>query len=63
MQSIFNAITEKEDLQMENSMMNWKLEKYEDLIEELLDYLCQEDIFAVHYKRKYRKIRRIEMVR
>lgn len=61
MESLFRIISEKDDLELDNTMLKWRINSYEDLIEEILEYLCDEDVLAMQYVMKYKKLKSIEM--
>ena len=63
MESLFRIISEKEDLELDNTMLKWRINSYEDLIEEILEYLCDEHVLAMQYVMKYKKLKSIEMGR
>ena len=39
----FKILSEYAELTAKNVMLNWQIEQYESLINELMAYLCQED--------------------
>lgn len=63
METIFELINDKEDLALENTIIKWRVERYEELLEEILEYLCEEDVLAIQYAIKYKKLKEVEMGR
>lgn len=49
MSYIFKILSEHAELTGENVMLNWQIEQYEALINELKTYLCQEDVLGKQY--------------
>ena len=37
-------------------MLNWQIEQYEFLINELMAYLCQEDLLGMKYVKRYNNL-------
>ena len=41
-------------------MLNWQIEQYEALINELMAYLCQEDVLGKQYVNRYNNLLRVK---
>ncbi|MBC8581496.1 hypothetical protein [Zhenhengia yiwuensis] len=63
MEALFNLINDKEDLALENTIIKWRIERYEELLEEILECLCEEDVLAMQYAIKYKKLKEVEIGR
>lgn len=59
----YQILLEHAELTGRNVMLNWQLEQYESLINELMAYLCQEDILGEQYVRRYNNLLRIKRSR
>ena len=47
---------EHAELTGKNVMLNWQIEQYEFLINELMAYLCQEDLLGMKYVKRYNNL-------
>ena len=56
----FKLLEEHAELTLQNALLGWKLKHYEDLITELMGYLCEEDVLGKQYAMQYKKIRNAE---
>ena len=61
MSYIFKILSEHAELTAENVMLNWQIEQYEALINELMAYLCQEDVLGKQYVLQYKKLKNMKM--
>ncbi len=59
MSYIFKILSEHAELTGKNVMLNWQIEQYESLINELIAYLCQEDVIGKNYVNRYHSLLRI----
>lgn len=53
---IYKILSEHAELTGKNAMLNWQLEQYEHLINELMAYLCQEDVLGMEYVKRYNNL-------
>ena len=60
MSYIFKILSEHAELTAENVMLNWQIEQYESLINDLMTYLCQEDVLGKHYVNRYNSLLKIK---
>ena len=60
MSYIFKILSEHAELTANNVLLNWQIEQYESLINDLMTYLCQEDIIGRHYVNRYNSLLRIK---
>lgn len=60
MSYIFKILSEHAELIAENVMLNWQIEQYETLINELMAYLCQEDVLGKQYANRYNNLLRVK---
>lgn len=60
MSYIFKILLEHAELTADNVMLNWQLEQYESLINELMAYLCQEDVLGKNYVNRYNNLLKIK---
>lgn len=60
MSCIFKILLEHAELTADNVMLNWQLEQYESLINELMAYLCQEDVLGKNYVNRYNNLLKIK---
>lgn len=63
MSYIFKILSEHAELKADNVMLNWQIEQYESLINELMVYLCQEDVLGKQYVNRYNNLLRIRRER
>ena len=49
-------LLEHAELTGKNVMLNWQIEQYEFLINELMAYLCQEDLLGMKYVKRYNNL-------
>ena len=56
MSYILKILTEHAELTGRNIMLNWQIEQYEHLINELMAYLCQEDVLGRNYVNRYNNL-------
>ena len=56
MSYILKILTEHAELTGRNVMLNWQIEQYEHLINELMAYLCQEDVLGMNYVNRYNNL-------
>ena len=49
-------LLEHAELTGKNVMLNWQIEQYEFLINELMAYLCQEDLLGMKYVNRYNNL-------
>ena len=63
MSYIFKILSEHAELTGKNIMLNWQIEQYESLINELMAYLCQEDVLGRQYVSRYNNLLRIRRER
>ena len=56
MSYILKILTEHAELTGKNTMLNWQIEQYEHLINELMAYLCQEDLLGMNYVNRYNNL-------
>lgn len=63
MSYIFKILSEHAELTGEKVMLNWQIEQYETLINELMAYLCQEDTLGKQYLNRYSNLLRIRKER
>ena len=56
MSYILKILTEHAELTGRNVMLNWQIEQYENLINELMTYLCQEDVLGRNYVNRYNNL-------
>lgn len=56
-------LLEHAELTGRNVTLNWQIEQYERLINELMAYLCQEDILGEHYINRFNSLMRIKRSR
>ena len=56
MSYILKILTEHAELTGKNVMLNWQIEQYENLINELMTYLCQEDVLGMEYVKRYNNL-------
>ena len=60
MSYIFKILSEHAELTADNVMLNWQIEQYESLINELMAYLCQEDVLGRQYVNRYNNLLRVK---
>jgi len=60
MSYIFKILAEHAELTAENVMLNWQIEQYEALINELMSCLCQEDVLGMQYVNRYNNLSRVK---
>ena len=60
MSYIFKILSEHAELTADNVMLNWQIEQYEALINELMAYLCQEDVLGGQYVNRYNNLLRVK---
>lgn len=60
MSYIFKILSEHAELTADNVMLNWQIEQYEALINELMAYLCQEDVLGKQYVNRYNNLLRVK---
>ena len=60
MSYIFKILSEHAELTADNVMLNWQIEQYEALINELMTYLCQEDALGKQYVNRYNNLLRVK---
>ena len=60
MSYIFKILSEHAELTADNVMLNWQIEQYEALINELMAYLCQGDILGKQYVNRYNNLLRVK---
>ena len=63
MSYILKILTEHAELTGKNVMLNWQIDQYEYLINELMAYLCQEDVLGKQYVNRYNNLLRIRRER
>lgn len=63
MEFLFKILSEHAELTGKNVMLNWQIEQYESLINELMAYLCQEDVLGRQYLSRYNNLLRIRRER
>ncbi|QEH69297.1 hypothetical protein QTL86_06680 [Cellulosilyticum sp. ST5] len=63
MSYIFKILSEHAELTGKNVILNWQIEQYESLINELMAYLCQEDVLGRQYVSRYNNLLRIRRER
>lgn len=63
MEFLFKILSEHAELTGKNVMLNWQIEQYESLINELMAYLCQEDVLGRQYVSRYNNLLRIRRER
>ena len=63
MEFLFKILSEHAELTGKNIMLNWQIEQYESLINELMAYLCQEDVLGRKYVNRYNNLLRIRRER
>ena len=56
MSYFMKILTEHAELTGRNVMLNWQIEQYEPLINELMAYLCQEDVLGMNYVNRYNNL-------
>ena len=56
MSYILKILTEHAELTGRNVMLNWQIEQYEYLINELMAHLCQEDVLGMNYVNRYNNL-------
>lgn len=49
-------LSEHAELTGKNRMLTWEIEQYEFFINELMTYLCQEDVLGMEYVRRYNSL-------
>ena len=49
-------LLEHVELTGKNVMLNWQIEQYEFFINELMAYLCQEDVLGMEYVKRYNNL-------
>lgn len=49
-------LLEHAELTGKNVMLTWQIEQYEFLINELMAYLCQEDVLGMEYLKRYNNL-------
>ena len=59
MELLFKILSEHAELTGKNVILNWQIEQYESLINELMAYLCQEDVLGRQYVSRYNNLLRI----
>lgn len=59
MEFLFKILSEHAELTGKNVMLNWQIEQYESLINELMAYLCQEDMLGKNYVNRYNNLLKI----
>ena len=59
MSYIFKILSEHAELTADKVMLNWQIEQYEALINELMAYLCQEDVLGKQYVNRYNNLLRV----
>ena len=57
---IFKILSEHAELTADNVMLNWQIEQYESLINDLMTYLCQEDVLGKNYVNRYNSLLKIK---
>lgn len=60
MSYIFKILSEHTELIGENVRLNWQIEQYENCINDLMTYLCQEDVIGKNYINRYSNLLRIK---
>lgn len=60
MSYIFKILSEHAELTADNVMLNWQIGQYEVLINELMAYLCQEDVLGKQYVNRYNNLLRVK---
>ena len=60
MSYILKILSEHAELTADNVMLNWQIEQYEALINELMAYLCQEDVLGKQYVNRYNNLLRVK---
>ena len=60
MSYIFKILSEHAELTADNVMLKWQIEQYEALINELMAYLCQEDVLGKQYVNRYNNLLRVK---
>ena len=60
MSYIFKILSEHAELTAENVMLNWQIEQYESLINDLMTYLCQEDVLGRNSVNRYNNLLKIK---
>ncbi len=53
---IYKVLMEHAELTGKNVMLIWQIEQYEHLINELMTYLCQEDVLGMEYVKRYNDV-------
>ena len=53
---IHKILLEHAELTGKNAMLIWQIEQYENLINELMAYLCQEDVLGRNYVNRYNNL-------
>ena len=56
-------LLEHAELTSKNVMLNWQIEQYEFLINELMSYLCQEDLLGTNYVNRYNNLLKLRKER
>ena len=52
-------LLEHAELTGKNIMLNWQIEQYEFFINELMAYLCQEDVLGMEYVKRYNNLLKV----
>ena len=60
MSYIFKILSEHAELTANNVLLNWQIEQYESLINDLMTYLCQEDVIGKNYVNRYNSLLKIK---
>ena len=63
MSYILKLLSEHAELTGKNVMLNWQIEQYEFLINELMSYLCQEDLLGTNYVNRYNNLLKLRKER
>lgn len=57
MDFLIKILGEHAVLTLENTQIKWQLEQYEFLLNEMMLYLCQEDVLAKEYIKQYNALK------
>ena len=63
MSYILKLLSEHAELTSKNIVLNWQIEQYEFLINELMSYLCQEDVLGMNYVNRYNNLLKLRKER
>ena len=50
-------LREHAEMSCAKAILEWQLQKYEDLLDEIMGYLCEEDILAAQFALQYKRVK------